>query len=458
MKFPDKFIQNVSKLLPADQQEDFFSAINSTPPISIRVNQTKKAHYCKFKTAAQVPWEPDGHYLDERIRFSMDPFWHAGAYYVQEASSMIIGYIIKQVTPAQSPLCALDLCAAPGGKSISLLESLPPKSTIICNEIDSKRFQVLKENMLKWGSSHVMCTNLAPKNFQKTPAAFDLILIDAPCSGEGMFRKDEKAIQHWSEGNVISCHKRQREILTDIIPALKPGGICIYSTCTFNAIENECIGDWMIEEMGLTSLKLKVPIDWQFTQREGFHTSCQVAYPHLVKGEGICIQVFIKKQENNTYQENKQKIPHSKTASAVIPSWIEAELPDEAVNFYTSLDGSVYGVPDTASLLLTLKNQLGIKQMPGIEMGEWKGNSFIPAHHIAMSNWIDSYPYRIDLTSEDARIYLTGSGQFNADYATLPNQNWILATYKKQVLGWLKQLSGRYNNYYPKQYRIRNLI
>ncbi len=239
MKFPDKFIQNISKIIPSDQLEDFFSAMNSAPPVSIRINPAKQPQDTEFTKTTTVPWEPDGYYLDERIRFSLDPFWHAGAYYVQEASSMIIGYIVKQLTSEQLPLCALDLCAAPGGKSISILESLPPNSILVSNEIDSKRFQILKENMLKWGSSHMMCTNLAPTHFQKTQAAFDLILIDAPCSGEGMFRKDEKAIQHWSEGNVMSCHKRQKEILADIIPALKPGGICIYSTCTFNTIENE---------------------------------------------------------------------------------------------------------------------------------------------------------------------------------------------------------------------------
>lgn len=239
-------------------------ALDATAPeVSVRLNPRKLSSAAVLQCrpdAEPVPWCPDAFYLPERPAFTFDPLLHAGAYYVQEASSMYVAEVVRQFAPTDRPLRALDLCAAPGGKTTLLQSLLPEGSTLICNEPNHKRFLVLSENVDKWmlgqpdDATHCLLTQRLPHDFGEETGRIDLLLTDVPCSGEGMFRKDDGARREWSLENVRMCQRRQREILLGIWPVLKPGGLLIYSTCTFNRYEDEDNARWICQELGASLL------------------------------------------------------------------------------------------------------------------------------------------------------------------------------------------------------------
>ena len=204
-----------------------------------------------------VPWAASGYYLSTRPSFTFDPYFHAGAYYVQEASSMFLEEAIRQTTDGQ-PLKALDLCAAPGGKSTLMQGVLHPDSVLVANEVIKTRAALLADNITRWGAANVVVTNNDPRDFARLPGYFDLMVVDVPCSGSGLFRRDPAAIAEWSQDNVILCSQRQQRILADALPALKPGGTLIYSTCSYAVEEDEQIMDWLTENFELENILLQL--------------------------------------------------------------------------------------------------------------------------------------------------------------------------------------------------------
>ena len=268
MQLPEDFVRLMQEQYGADTAHALCQALTETEPeVSIRLNPRKGQPLIinNVRTEA-VPWCPDAYYLSDRPAFTFDPLLHAGAYYVQEASSMYIANLIKkfnvQCSMFNEPVVALDLCAAPGGKSTLLAGLLPEGSVLISNEPMPKRAQVLSENMQKWtrmaeGEYPVRCivTQNYPADFTAFTDTFDLLVTDVPCSGEGMFRKDEVAVKDWSLQNVDLCWHRQREILQDIWHTLKPGGLLIYSTCTFNHFEDEDNARWICDTLGAQLLE-----------------------------------------------------------------------------------------------------------------------------------------------------------------------------------------------------------
>jgi 16S rRNA C967 or C1407 C5-methylase (RsmB/RsmF family) len=237
---------------------EFEAALQQTPPVSIRYNPRKMPP----KEVKLILWCIEGRYLEQRPVFTLDPLFHAGAYYVQEASSMLIGHALPKVADVSKPLRVLDLCAAPGGKTTLLTSILHPDSLILANEVIKSRVMILKENIQKWGFPNVHVSNHDPENFERLEAFFDVILIDAPCSGEGLFRKDPAAIKEWSEGNVHVCAGRQKRILDAAMPLLRPSGILIYCTCTYNDIENQESGQWIMNSKQFTEIKIEMPESW----------------------------------------------------------------------------------------------------------------------------------------------------------------------------------------------------
>lgn len=234
------------KKLPQDQKNDYSSQV--IPHLAINNRQ-------------KVSWSTHGYYLSERPSFTLDPFFHAGAYYVQEASGMFLEQAIRQTIDLSRSIKVLDLCAAPGGKS-TLIESLiSDKSLLVSNEVIKSRASVLEENITKWGAQNAIVTNNDPVSFKWLDNYFDVIVVDAPCSGSGLFRKDAKAIDEWSEDNVQLCSQRQQRILADVYPALKKDGILIYSTCSYSSEENECISDWLLDSFAVASVQLSVRND-----------------------------------------------------------------------------------------------------------------------------------------------------------------------------------------------------
>ena len=264
--FPPEFVNGLTETLGAERAERLLSALSAEPAVSVRVNPFKmtlaslRAHFGPL-AGDPVPWAPEeGLYLTGRPSFTFDPLFHAGAYYVQEASSMYVGRLFEQALAQlgrRAGLRVLDLCAAPGGKTTQLLSHLDERSMLVANEVVPARATVLAENVARWGCANVAVTSSDPSAFAALKDCFDVAVVDAPCSGEGMFRKDPRAVAEWSPDTVRLCVARQRRILADMWPSLRAGGFLIYSTCTFNPHENEENVDWMCQTLGGESLSLR---------------------------------------------------------------------------------------------------------------------------------------------------------------------------------------------------------
>ena len=276
----------------------FLGALDEEPPVSIRLNP-KKVSQSDGSIVTPVPWCAEGYYLEGRPQFTFDPLFHAGCYYVQEASSMFITHVLRHLLPLTSDilhLSVLDLCAAPGGKSTAVRSVLPEGSTLVSNEPNPTRAQILLENITKWGYDNCTVTNLYPRDFRKAKARFDIILCDVPCSGEGMFRKDPNAISEWSLQNVEKCWRLQREIVADAWECLNPGGILIYSTCTYNTKENEENIRWIQQEYDAEILTIPIHPEWNITGSllTGFDAPVYRFIPGYTRGEGLFMAVLRK--------------------------------------------------------------------------------------------------------------------------------------------------------------------
>ncbi len=282
----------------------YLESFEEPVPVSIRLNP-KQAQGHQVVDGEPVGWCPNGYYLKTRPNFTMDPLLHAGCYYVQEAASMFLDEILRQV-PVGHCRTALDLCAAPGGKSTLLRSVLPADCVLFSNEPIRSRASILLENVQKWGYDNHYVTNVYPETYRKSKLKFDLILCDVPCSGEGMFRKDEATIREWSPQHVEKCRQLQRDIVADAWSCLNVGGLLIYSTCTFNIKENEENVRWMLGEFDDAAI---VPIntkpEWQITGSllEGFHEPVYRFIPGITRGEGLFMCVLRKGQEQAVHTE-----------------------------------------------------------------------------------------------------------------------------------------------------------
>ena len=264
------------------------AALNEVPPVSIRLNP-KKTVGMVVAEGSRVPWCNEGYYLEDRPQFTFDPLLHAGCYYVQEASSMFVTHILRSV--GNDYKSALDMCAAPGGKSTALRSVLPDDCVLVSNEPMGNRAQILLENITKWGAPNCIVTNNYPRDFRKAKLKFDLILCDVPCSGEGMMRKDPGAIAEWSMQNVEKCWQLQREIVADAWECLNPGGLFIYSTCTYNTKENEENIQWILDNYDAEVLDIPTDPSWQITGSllPGFNHPVYRFIPGITRGEGLFV-------------------------------------------------------------------------------------------------------------------------------------------------------------------------
>ncbi len=276
--------------------ERFIAALSETAPVSIRLNPLK-TDGCAVASAwddGEVPWCKEGHYLKSRPDFTFDPLLHAGAYYVQEASSMFVCHVLRSLV--HEPVTMLDLCAAPGGKSTAARAVLPEGSLLYSNEPIRQRYHILEENLQKWGHPDVVATNRYPRDYARSGMTFDVILCDVPCSGEGMFRKDEGAVGEWSEANVRRCQQLQRDIVSEAWQCLRPGGYLIYSTCTYNAHENEENIAWMLDTLEATPVVIPTEASWGITGPLAGDPALPLYrfIPGFTKGEGLFMAVVKK--------------------------------------------------------------------------------------------------------------------------------------------------------------------
>jgi len=315
MRLPEEFLSRMQPILGAELPV-FIDSLELESPISVRLNPLKKTEL-DLNLSDPVEWCPSAFYLPKRPSFTLDPNHHAGAYYVQEASSMAILSALKEwCLKTTKPLKILDLCAAPGGKS-TLLRELGRQHLIVSNEVIRSRYQILKENITKWGHVNVMVTNHDVKDFKGLKNFFDIILIDAPCSGEGLFRKDHKARAEWSLANVNICTARQKRILGSTYELLAPEGLLIYSTCTYNNEENTANADWIGELSGYE------PVEWSAAEKNkvmlkaGTETIGYQFFPHRTKGEGFYFTGLLKQDTGAIFKAKKSKLKGSTNHSMV---------------------------------------------------------------------------------------------------------------------------------------------
>lgn len=421
MQLPKEFEEYTRSLMGEELYSKLISGLAATPPVSIRLNPFKVAKDAYLEDEEQlnglqltpVPWAKDGYLLSERPSFTLDPLFHAGAYYVQEASSMLLDFIIRQLV--KEPVTMLDLCAAPGGKTTCAMAALPEGSILYSNEPIRTRANILAENVMKFGHPDIIVTNNYAKDYAKAKKTFDVILTDVPCSGEGMFRKDPNAINEWSTSNVDSCWKIQRSIVEDIWQCLKPGGILIYSTCTFNAHEDEENVQWIIDNLGADPIALEgVKEEWNITGALKGNLPVYRFIPGKTKGEGLFMAVMRKKGE-----------PTQGSTPTILKKEGKISMKEKGLKVMT------HGInPPT---------QKGKKTIPDISLA------------LSINQKENDYPH-VDVDRQTAINYL------RREAITLPAdtpRGIVTITYKGLGLGFANNIGNRANNLYPQEWRIK---
>lgn len=452
MAFSQEFINILSAILPDEERLALLDALAGTPQVSIRFNPfvPDAARLVReslgYSPDGRVPWAENAEYLDERPQFTLDPLLHMGCYYVQEAASMFLEQAVRRCVTG--PVHALDLCAAPGGKSTLLASLLPEGSLLVCNEIQRGRAQILAENMTKWGRPGVVVTCNTPKQIGDSNLMFDLIAVDAPCSGEGMFRKDEGAVADWSLQNVEMCAARQRQIIDDIWPALKPGGHLIYSTCTFNRHEDEDNVRWITEKYGASVIPIEVNPEWNIA---GSLTEDRLPVYHFMqhrtRGEGFFL-CLLRKPEGSYREVSLRPFKTGSDVPALCREWL---APSGGYEFFIK-DSSVYAIPSDLAPAMRQAAQELYALVPGIEVAVLKGRDWIPAHSLAMSGALNKDAFsNVEVCRRQALDYL----HCDAIHLEDAPRGIVLLTYMNIPLGFAKNLGNRANNMYPQEWRIR---
>ncbi|MEY4876827.1 MAG: hypothetical protein RL708_1976, partial [Bacteroidota bacterium] len=386
----------------------FLQAHQQSPNTSIRLNPKKKIAITPSPLeragVRSIPWCNNGFYLEKRPSFTYDPLFHAGCYYVQEASSMFLEFVLKQTVDLSQSLKVLDLCAAPGGKSTLVASLINENSLLVSNEVIKNRATILKENISKWGSENVLVTNNDPKHFERLENYFDVLIIDAPCSGSGLFRKEPNYLNEWNENLVSLCNQRQQRIIADVWKCLKPNGVLIYSTCSFSESENEAIADWMIDEFEAENISIKIPTEFKIVETKSKKHQAQGFrfYPHLVQGEGFFCCAMRKKNDSllqftnpSPFGEGKgevkkkkelQKRNQTKNNSTINKSILSNWLKN--IDAYEFQQKNEFIIAQPKSLIDEMEFISGKLNVikSGICIGQLTHKDLIPDHELAMSN------------------------------------------------------------------------
>lgn len=455
IQLPEAFEERMKNFLGELQFLKFQQALENEPKTSIRLNPFKNLK--ETQKMKKVPWTNWGYYLEDRPSFTLDPLFHAGAYYVQEASSMFLEHILEYLQIPKNGIF-LDLAAAPGGKSTLLSSYLGEEGFLVANEVIKARASILKENIIKWGIGNSLVTQNDPEHFSNLEGFFDLVLVDAPCSGEGMFRKDPDARNEWSADHVNLCTMRQERIMDQAGALVKAGGYLIYSTCTFNEQENEDMLRFICSEFSYEPVRIPLESSWGIVE-----TKVEIEdksyygyrfYPHKVDGEGFFICVL--KRSEDAYSQEPQRIkdfkhPFIKSEGKIISQkLIETLALPENSSIY-SLQGSYFRISSEFQQHFEfLTRFLNIKYF-GVELGKFNKEQFVPTHDWAVSILSKHGFYQHELTEKEALDFL------RKEETHLPGipEGWVLVTFNHLPIGWIKNLGNRTNNNYPKEWRIR---
>jgi 16S rRNA C967 or C1407 C5-methylase (RsmB/RsmF family)/NOL1/NOP2/fmu family ribosome biogenesis protein len=442
--FPKEFLDRI-KLQTYIDVPDLLFALERPGRVSIRLNTAKWSSIPA--SSSPVPWCRTGFYLETRPSFTADPLFHSGCYYPQEASGMFTGEVFEQVSAGKDNLRVLDLCSAPGGKSTHLSELIGSRGLLVANEVIKPRADILAENLTKWGTSNSIVTRNDPSVLGRLKGYFDIILIDAPCSGEGMFR-DQVALKEWSPSNSTMCSSRQKRILMDVWPALKQDGILIYSTCTFNPAENEENIKWLTENTDSENLKINTDSFQGIKEISYMGVTGYGFYPGKIEGEGFFLSAVRKSGNSEIINVNQKKLIKA-TSSLDIKT---AETMTEGIegNIYRHND-IVYKLSCPVEEFLGLKNWLNIIK-GGTALFKTRNGDVSPLHEMAVSCKIRDGAFPVcDLDYRDAIFFL------RRENLVMKNQpvGWILVSYLGVNLGFVKNIGTRINNYFPVQWRIR---
>lgn len=450
--FPADFLQGLDMLPGVGDREAFLRALEAPSPVSIRFNPYKLSEKPEGES---VPWSRYGFYLDQRPQFTLDPLFHAGAYYVQEASSMFVEAIYGSVfSERERGLRVLDLCAAPGGKTTLLSTMAGAENLVVANEPIRQRALVLADNVQKWGVGNVAVTNNDPSHFAAFRHWFDMLLVDAPCSGEGMFRKNPDARGEWSRAGVELCAARGKRIISDAWDSLKPGGVLVLSTCTYNTEENEGTVKWIAENFEVEPVDIATGPGWGVVAGEVEGIATFRFYPHLVKGEGLFAAVMRKKdgRVKSITPRGRKKIfgelsgPDRKSAAMWVnqPGYMD----------FTGIGNNVYGYyKEVSADIRNLAESLNVIYS-GVLAGQLYHGKLKPEHSLALFHDLNrEMAAETGLDLDQARDYLRKTDLPAEPFAEGLN----LVTYEGFPLGWIKRIAARTNNMYPKELRIMNL-
>ena len=440
------FIAQMRAILP-DEADALLDAITSTEPsVAIRVNPLKAPAHAA-SALRRVPWCDAGRYLAEREPFTFDVDFQSGRYYVQDASSMFIHHVLRHLV--KEPVRYLDLCAAPGGKTTTAISALPQGSMVVANEIVNARARVLCENLQKWGAPRCVVTCNAPHHFGRLSHFFDVVAADVPCSGEGMMRKDEQARRQWSPTLVKQCADLQRSIIADVWDALRPGGLLIYSTCTYNTLENEQMLAWMVHEYGAEPVAVPVPEQWHIHPAIEGNLPCYRFMPHRTEGEGLFMAV-LRKPEAPLKEVRLKKAKATKAKPLPVPKDVRFRLKDADHFDFSVVNDEVVAVPADMAPIMPAFADLNVMHM-GVNVGAIKGKNCVPSHSLALSSALN--PAAFPTCEVD---YLAAMAFLRGEALSLPQapRGYVLLTYHSQPIGFVNNLGNRANNLYPKAWRV----
>lgn len=455
LSLPPAFEERMACQL-GDDYPAFVESLSSATARTLRLHPIKASTYT-IPDATRIVWHSFGMRLPEEKSVTWDPLFHAGVYYVQEASSMFLAALFQSIQPTLEAAVILDLCAAPGGKSTLLAEIIQPEDLLISNEVIRSRAPILDENLQKWGYPNVCVTSMDPKDVgEYLQDTVDVVVVDAPCSGEGMFRKDPAAILEWSTANGALCAGRQKRILHDVWDSLKPGGYLIYSTCTFNPEENEEIVQWMHESFGVEAPECTVNIPDGVVTQSVAGIPTYAFLPHRIAGEGFFITLVRKPDTMNairsTVHSKSKKKTSTSTPSTPLPEPLHQWMERKGYKVQTTKEGCT-AYPEAWSYVIE-KLPTNKTVRCGLPIGTMKGKDWMPAHAWALYIEADSIHYpTYELTYTDAIRYL------RKEEITAPEEKgWHIVTYLGHALGFIKSMGNRCNNYYPSEWRIRHAI
>ena len=445
MQIPAKLLQDMQGVKGFDAAA-FIAAHELPAPTSVRINPAKDIGL--FTANEAVPWCVGGVYLNERPVFTLDPAYHAGAYYVQEASSMFLAHMLGSILEDKKGVRVLDLCAAPGGKSTLIASLLDKDSLLVSNEVIRTRASILEENMTRWGYMNTWVTSNDPRDFGKLTGYFDVVVVDAPCSGSGLWRKDARALDEWSEANVQMCSERQHRILADVWPALKKDGVLVYATCSYSPREDEQVLDWLANEYEAKSLSVAIKEEWGITEvRTDKGMTGYRFFPGKVKGEGFFIAAITKAEEADTLRPAKFKTANDKK----IQHQAGYLLTDSDQLFIPTDNEGYSAIRPAHEADLQLLQKAVYMRKTGLKLGSASAKEWLPDHEVALSIDANCDLPCLNMNRDQALHFLKREDPGVADVP----KGWHIVRYNGLGLGWVKSLGNRLNNYLPKQWRIR---